>query len=129
MDPTDRDPQHSLVKIKLISHHSLTAFPELLVRIRTENQNNVAPRRLQTKGASVTSGLVYRVSTLQSSVVDPHWFHGGSESGSSFLSQCGSRPDHDPESQTNADQCGSRPDPGQTFKSQKVEYLHEKYTY
>jgi hypothetical protein len=30
--------------------------------------------------------------------------------------------DPDPGSQTNAD-----PDPGQTFKSQKAEFLHEKY--
>jgi hypothetical protein len=31
--------------------------------------------------------------------------------------------DLDPGSQTNAD-----PDPGQTFKSQKAEFLHDKYT-
>jgi hypothetical protein len=32
-------------------------------------------------------------------------------------------PDPDPESQTHVD-----PYPGQTLKSQKVEFLHEKYT-
>jgi hypothetical protein len=35
-----------------------------------------------------------------------------------------SDPDSDPGSQTNAD-----PDPGQTLKSQKVEFFHEKYRY
>ncbi len=34
-------------------------------------------------------------------------------------------PDPDPGSQTNAD---PDPDPGQTLKSRKVKFLHEKYT-
>jgi hypothetical protein len=51
------------------------------------------------------------------SVVDPHLFQ--CESGSSFFLNA----DPDPGNQTNAD-----PDPGQTLKSQKFEFLHEKYT-
>jgi hypothetical protein len=51
-------------------------------------------------------------------VVDPHWF----KCGSGFNFYIGANPD--PRSQTNA---GPDSDPGQTLKSQKIEYLHEKY--
>jgi hypothetical protein len=59
---------------------------------------------------SKKSFLCLRIKFEKSSgfVVDPHRFKFGS--GSSFFPNV-------------------HPDPGQTLKSQKVEFLHEKYTY
>jgi hypothetical protein len=56
-----------------------------------------------------------------SSAVDPHWFQCGFES--SFLSKCGSESREPSNTDTDPDL-----DPGQTLKSQKLEFLHEKCT-
>jgi hypothetical protein len=57
--------------------------------------------------------------------VDPHWFQSGS--GSSFLSQCGSRFGSGSREPTSADPDTDQ-DHNQTLMSQKAEFLHEKYT-
>jgi hypothetical protein len=63
----------------------------------------------------------------RSSVVDPHWFQYGSAT-SFYLN---ADPDTDPDlgRQTNADPVDPDPDPDpdQTFESQNIELLHERY--
>ncbi len=55
------------------------------------------------------------------SVVDPQWFHSESDPNPAFHLDVAP----DPGNQTNAD---LDLDPGQTLSSQKVEFLHKKYT-
>ncbi len=81
------------------------------------SQTIADPRGAQPTGQS--RGSSYE--NVLNSGVDPHWFYCGSESksGSSFPAQCGSGS----RGQTNAD-----PDSDPDQKSQKVKFLHEKYT-
>jgi hypothetical protein len=57
---------------------------------------------------------------------DLHHFKADPNSDKAFYFNADPDPDPNPWRQTNAD---ADPDPGQTSKSRKVAFLHEKYTY